>query len=67
MKDALDTVKYILRKLLFDDEYQNKQFIQQQECSWRKILTSNSYTPFKQSIGEKLLDISRKVIVGSLF
>ena len=55
-------MKYILRKYLFDEEYRHDQIIQQQECSWRKMLTSNIYTTFKQYVGEKLLDISRKVI-----
>lgn len=63
MKDALDTVKYILRKLLLDDEHRYEQIIQPQECSWKKILTSNSYSTFKQNIGEKLLNLSRTVII----
>jgi hypothetical protein len=63
MKDALDTVKYILRKLLLDNEHRYEQIIQPQECSWKKILTSNSYSTFKQHIGEKLLNISRTVII----
>jgi hypothetical protein len=67
MKDALDTVKYILRKLLLDEKYQNKQTIQKQECSWNKMLTSNTDTTFRQYIGEKLLDISRTVIIRNLF
>jgi len=69
MKDALDTVKYILRKFLLDDEHPNEQIIQQQECSWKKIFISNSYATFQQHIGEKLLNISRMVIdwMNSLF
>jgi hypothetical protein len=62
MKDALDTIKYILRKFFFDDEYRNERIIQQQECSWKKIFTSNTYGTFQQNIGEKLLNISRTVI-----
>ncbi len=65
IKDAFDTVKYILRKLLFDDEYPKEQIISQQECSWKKMLTSNTHTTFKQHMGERLLDISRTVIIRS--
>ncbi len=62
MKDTLDTIKHVIRKLLFDDEYRNERIVQHQECSWRKIVTSNTYNTFQQHIGEKLLNISRTVI-----
>ncbi|CAF3297692.1 unnamed protein product [Rotaria sp. Silwood2] len=61
MKDALDTVKYILRKLLFDNEYEKERLIPQQECSWKKLFTANSYTTFTQHIGETLLEISKTI------
>ena len=65
MKDALDTVKYTLRKFLFDDEHRNEQAVHQQECSWKKLFTTNVHTPFKQHVGERLFNISKTVIVIS--
>jgi len=50
-----------MRKYLFDDEYQHEQIYHQQECSWKRMLTSTVYTSFRQYIGERLLTISRKV------
>ena len=67
MRDAFDVVKYIIRKFFFDDEYQHEVVIQHQECSWKKILTSNTDTTFKQYHGEKLLNISRTVKIVQLF
>lgn len=62
MKDALDTVKYTLRKFLLDDDnQQDPPVIQAQECSWKKVLSSNTYPAFRQQIGEKLLDLTKKV------
>ncbi|CAF3683740.1 unnamed protein product [Rotaria sp. Silwood1] len=58
IKDALDAIKYILRKLLFDNEYEKERLIPQQECSWKKLFTANSYTTFTQHIGETLLEIT---------
>ncbi len=63
IKDALDTIKYILRRFLFDNEYRKEQISQQQECSWKQVFISNNYARFKQNVGEKLLDISRSVII----
>ena len=63
IKDALDTIKYILRRFLFDNDYRKEQISQQQECSWKKVLISNNYITFKQNAGEKFLDISRSVII----
>ncbi|CAF0857800.1 unnamed protein product [Rotaria sordida] len=60
IKDALDTVKYILRKL-FDTEYKKERLIPQQECSWKKLFTASSYSTFTQHIGETLLEISRTI------
>ncbi|CAF3759347.1 unnamed protein product [Rotaria sp. Silwood1] len=61
IKDALDAIKYILRKLLFDNEYEKERLIPQQECSWKKLFTANSYTTFTQHIGETLLEISKTI------
>lgn len=61
MKDALDVVKYIVRKFFFDDDHQYEPMIQTQECSWKKILTSNTDMTFQQNHGEKLLNLSRTV------
>ncbi|CAF3729328.1 unnamed protein product [Adineta steineri] len=61
IKDAFDTVKYILRKLLFEDDFPKELIIQQQECSWNKMITSNSYASLKQFVGERLLNISRTI------
>lgn len=61
MKDAFDVVKYIIRKYFFDDEYQHEVVIQHQECSWKKILASNTDATFQQHHGERLLNISRTV------
>lgn len=61
IKDAFDTIKYIMRKYLFDDEYQEEQVYQQQECSWKRMLSSAVYTSFRQYIGERLLATSRKI------
>jgi hypothetical protein len=65
IKDALDTVKYILRKFLLDNDYQKAQ-VPQQECSWKKIFASNIHSTLEQNIGEKLLNISRTVIVSNI-
>ena len=65
MKDALDTVKHILQKLLRtddDDDRREEIVFQRQECIWEKILSPNTYFTFRQHIGEKLLDLSRTVI-----
>ena len=61
MKDAFDVVKYIIRKFFFDDDLQHQPIIQQQECSWKKILTSNTDITFRQYYGERLLNLSRTV------
>ncbi|CAF0901674.1 unnamed protein product [Adineta ricciae] len=61
IKDAFDAVKYILRQLLFEDDFPKEQYLHQQECSWSKMLTLNSYVAFKQHVGERLLDISRMI------
>ncbi|UJR28089.1 hypothetical protein I4U23_009345 [Adineta vaga] len=61
IKDAFDTVKYILRRLLFDDDFPKDQYLHQQECSWNKMLTATSYLTFKQHVGERLLEISRMI------
>ena len=66
IKDAFDAVKYILRQLLFEDDFPKDQYLHQQECSWSKMLTLNSYVAFKQHVGERLLDISRMVIISRI-
>ena len=68
MKDALDTMKHILQKLLRtdddgdDDDRREEIVFQRQECIWEKILSPNTYFTFRQHIGEKLLDLSRTVM-----
>ncbi|CAM4762379.1 unnamed protein product [Rotaria magnacalcarata] len=59
IKEALDSIKYILRKLF--DDYGNYPIIPQQECSWNKLFTTNVYSTFTQNIGEKLLQTSRMI------
>ena len=62
MKDALDTIKYTLRKFLLDDENREEPLvIQPQECSWKKVLSSSTYPAFRQQIGEKLLHLTKAV------